>query len=81
MHIVETLFNGRPSEPRSEREDRCYDLLDSLSVEFFRVDHEHADTIPDCELVEDLRAALQSSDARCLALQVRPQPGRKGVGG
>ena len=54
MHIVETLFNGRPSEPRSEREDRCYDLLDSLSVEFFRVDHEHADTIPDCELVEDL---------------------------
>ena len=54
MHIVETLFNGRPSEPRSEREDRCYDLLDSLSVEFFRVDHEHADTIPDCELVEGL---------------------------
>nr|XP_020728187.1 EF-hand and coiled-coil domain-containing protein 1 [Odocoileus virginianus texanus] len=31
------------------------------------------------ELVEDLRAALQSSDARCLALQVRPRPGRKGV--
>ena len=54
MYIVETLFTGRPSEPRSEREDRCYDLLDSLSVDFFRVDHEHADTIPDCELVEDL---------------------------
>lgn len=33
------------------------------------------------ELVEDLRAALQSSDARCLALQVRPRPGRKGVAG
>lgn len=27
------------------------------------------------ELVEDLRAALQSSDARCLALQVRGMPG------
>lgn len=27
------------------------------------------------ELVEDLRAALQSSDARCLALQVRGTPG------
>ena len=54
MKIVETLFKGRPQESRTEREDRCYDLLDSLSVEYFRVDHEHADTIPDCELVEGL---------------------------
>lgn len=29
------------------------------------------------ELVEDLRAALQSSDARCLALQVHLVPGRR----
>ncbi|MBQ9664724.1 MAG: prolyl-tRNA synthetase associated domain-containing protein [Oscillospiraceae bacterium] len=54
MQIVDTLFTGRPEESRSEREDRCYDLLDSLSVEYFRVDHEHADTIADCELVEGL---------------------------
>lgn len=33
------------------------------------------------ELVEDLRAALQSSDARCLALQVRGVWGRGAVGG
>jgi hypothetical protein len=33
------------------------------------------------ELVEDLRAALQSSDARCLALQVRPAEAREGVEG
>jgi Ala-tRNA(Pro) deacylase len=54
MKYVETLFTGRPGEPRTAREDRCYDLLDSLSVEYFRVDHEHADTIADCELVEGL---------------------------
>ena len=54
MNIVQTLFTGRPEEPRVPREDRCYDLLDSLSVEYFRVDHEHADTIQDCELVEGL---------------------------
>ena len=54
MTIVETLFTGRPEEKRSDREERCYDLLDSLCVEYFRVDHEHADTIPDCELVEGL---------------------------
>lgn len=54
MEIVETLFTGRPPETRSAREERCYDLLDSLSVPYFRVDHEHADTIQDCELVEGL---------------------------
>jgi Ala-tRNA(Pro) deacylase len=54
MTIVETLFTGRPEEPRTAREERCYDLLDSLSVEYYRVDHEHADTIQDCELVEGL---------------------------
>lgn len=32
------------------------------------------------ELVEDLRAALQSSDARCLALQVRGTPWGRGEG-
>ena len=57
MNITKTLFTGRPSEPRSPREERCYDLLDSLGVEFFRVDHEHADTIQDCELVESLLGA------------------------
>jgi Ala-tRNA(Pro) deacylase len=57
MNITETLFSGRPSETRSPREERCYDLLDSLGVEYFRVDHEHADTIQDCELVENLLGA------------------------
>lgn len=57
MNITETLFTGRPSEARTLREDRCYDLLDSLGVEYFRVDHEHADTIQDCELVESLLGA------------------------
>ena len=37
MTIVETLFTGRPEEKRSGREERCYDLLDSLSVEYFEL--------------------------------------------
>ena len=57
MNIIETLFHGRPSDARTPREERCYDLLDSLGVEYFRVDHEHADTIQDCELVEKLLGA------------------------
>ena len=54
MQITETLFTGRPAEVRNGREDRCYDLLDSLGVDYYRVDHEHADTIQDCELVEGI---------------------------
>ena len=54
MYIDGTLYTGRPEEKRTEREDRCYDLLDGLGIEYVRVDHEHADTIQDCELVEEL---------------------------
>ena len=54
MEIVNTLFSGRPEEARTAREDRCYALLDRLEVPFRRVDHEHADTIQACELVEAL---------------------------
>ncbi|MBQ6500558.1 MAG: prolyl-tRNA synthetase associated domain-containing protein [Mogibacterium sp.] len=35
------LFKGRPSDlsDRSEKEIRVYDLLDSLNIEYFRLDH------------------------------------------
>jgi Ala-tRNA(Pro) deacylase len=54
MYIDEHLYQGRPSDERIPKETRCYDFLDRLGVEYFRVDHEHANTIPDCELVEGL---------------------------
>ncbi len=54
MNIDEHLYRGRPEGERIPKETRCYDLLDRLGVAYYRVDHEHADTIPDCELVEGL---------------------------
>ena len=54
MTIDEHLYRGRPEGERIPKEKRCYDLLDSLGIEYYRVDHEHADTIADCELVEGL---------------------------
>lgn len=54
MHIDRTLYRGRADEGRLEKERRCYDLLDSLGIEYFRVDHEHADTIEACREVEGL---------------------------
>lgn len=57
MDYDPVLYTGRPAEKRSEREERCYALLDRLGVSYVRVDHEHADTIPDCEQVESLLGA------------------------
>ena len=54
MNIDHTLYQGRPSDPRIPKEERCYDLLDSLGIPYWRVDHDHADTIEACEEVEGL---------------------------
>ena len=54
MRIDNTLYRGRPRETRIPKEERCYDLLDRLGIEYCRVDHEHADTIEACEEVETL---------------------------
>ena len=54
MRIDPTLYTGRPDDTRSPREERCYELLDRLGVTYYRVDHEHADTIEMCEEVEKL---------------------------
>ena len=54
MRIDNTLYHGRPQEKRIPKEERCYDLLDRLGIEYYRVDHEHADTIEACEEVEEL---------------------------
>ena len=54
MRIDGTLYRGRADEGRSDRERRCYDLLDGLGIEYYRIDHEHADTIEACREVEGL---------------------------
>ena len=45
---------GRPitRERRLDKEVRCYDLLDSLEVEYWRVDHEPAETMELCREVD-----------------------------
>ena len=47
-----TRYEGRPSQPRSAGEDSCYDLLERLSIPFFRVDHSPAGTITLCHAAE-----------------------------
>lgn len=57
MNIDKTLYSGRPQEKRSDNEEAIYDALDSLNIKYQRVDHEHADTMDDCLLVESVLGA------------------------
>ena len=57
MKIDPTLSKRRPADTRIPTEERCYELLDRLGVEYCRADHEHADTIEQCHEIEKLLGA------------------------
>ncbi len=65
------LFNGRPEKgSRTDAEERSYDLLDSLSILYTRVDHDLAMTMED---LSDAEAVLGCSIAKNLFLTNRQQ--------
>lgn len=49
------LQKGRPQNcaERLAKEQRCYDLLDTLSIDYDRVDHPAAATMTDCDAVAE----------------------------
>ena len=53
-----TLIKGRPAtnDGRLEKEIRTYDLLDSLGIEYERVDHEEANTMEACLAIDEVLA-------------------------
>ena len=61
------LFNGRPDdfEARLPKEQRVYELLDSLSIDYQRVDHEPAMTMEACIAVDE---ALEATMCKNLLL-------------
>ena len=46
--MISEVMKGRPSDKRIPKEERCYDFLDSLGIEYTRVDHTAADTMEMC---------------------------------
>jgi len=70
--MLMTLEKGRPAdwESRLAKEIRCYDLLDGLQVEYYRVDHEHTDTMEACQEVDKI---LQADTCKNLFLCNRQQ--------
>ena len=54
------LQKGRPADTtgRLDKEIRTYDLLDSLGVEYDRVDHAPAMTMEDCKEVDEILESM-----------------------
>lgn len=54
------LFAGRPTsnDGRLDKETRVYDLLDSLGIEYYRTDHEPADTMEACNEIDRILDTL-----------------------
>ena len=50
------LQKGRPADTtgREEKEIRVYDLLDKLGIEFYRTDHEEANTMEKCNEIDKI---------------------------
>lgn len=50
------LMQGRPEsvQGRQEREVKVYDMLDSLGIDYMRVDHEEANTMEACNAIDEV---------------------------
>ena len=57
MYIDSTVYQGRPPQPRTPVEEAVYDRLEQLGISYTRVDHDHADTMEDCLLIENTLGA------------------------
>ena len=51
---ISAVFNTAPAESRTGAENRCYALLQELSIPFTRVDHDEAHTMEDCAAISEV---------------------------
>ena len=53
------LVEGRPQDKRIDKEERVYDLLDQLNIDYQRIDHEEANTVEVClEIEKTLKSTI-----------------------
>ena len=78
------LYNGRPDNfaERLPKEQRVYELLDGLGIEYLRVDHEAAMTMEACIAVDEALGAtmcknLMLCNRQCTVFYILLMPGEK----
>ena len=53
------LVEGRPQDKRIDKEERVYDLLDQLNIDYQRIDHEEANMMEVClEIEKTLKSTI-----------------------
>ena len=52
MNIDPNVYTGRPAREENPEKRAIYDKLDELNIPYIRVEHDHADTMEDCLLIE-----------------------------
>ena len=53
------LVEGKPQDKRIDKEERVYDLLDQLNIDYQRIDHEEANTMKVClEIEKTLKSTI-----------------------
>ena len=52
MNIDPKVYTGRPPHEENPEKRAIYDKLDQLGIPYIRVEHDHADTMEDCLLIE-----------------------------
>ena len=52
MNIDPKVYTGRPTHEENPEKRAIYDKLDQLGIPYIRVEHDHADTMEDCLLIE-----------------------------
>ena len=53
------LVEGRPQDKRIDKEERVYDLLDQLNIDYQRLDHQEANTMEVClEIEKNLKSTI-----------------------
>ena len=52
MNIDPKVYTGRPPHEENPEKRAIYDKLDQLGISYIRVEHDHADTMEDCLLIE-----------------------------
>ena len=53
------IVTGRPQDKRIDKEERVYDLLDQLNIDYQRIDHEEANTMEVClEIEKTLKSTI-----------------------
>ena len=82
--IYMVLVNGRPADcnDRLAKEVRCYDLLDSLGIDYQRIDHDAANTMEVCRQIDVVLEAticknLLLCNRQCTAFYLLMIPGDK----